>query len=81
MKKGFTLIEVVVSLMILLTLAGLLVSAMLPARSKNSNPQKTYLLQTVLHDGHKWVLAWSAHGKAFVHHPDCQCQGRNAEQP
>lgn len=44
----------------------------------------TRLLQTVHHDGHKWVIAWAADGpwnKAmhFAHHPDCPCKKAEAE--
>lgn len=92
--RGFTLVELLVVVAILGTLAALLIHAFPAARDHAAadgsaaqplEPPKTSLLRTVRHDGHLWVIGWSfdggSHATHFVHHPDCPCQGRTAERP
>lgn len=85
MKKAFTLVEAVVVVAILLTLAGLLWPALSAARAAASRrpdepvqPQTTWLLKTVKHDEHLWVISSGAATvpAVFVHHPDCPCSGK-----
>lgn len=82
MKRGSTLIEVLVSLGIVATIAGLLIPALLAAIAKvNRKPEgvrqerdKSFYLHTERHDGHMWVLNRTM--DYFVHHPDCPCHGK-----
>lgn len=77
-SRGFTLIEVLCVLAILVTLVGLLV---FPAACRFQpsgtpvGPPSTIQMVTVQHEGHWWILC----REAFTHHPDCPCRGRKAE--
>jgi hypothetical protein len=85
-KNGATLTEVLVAMGIVLTMLMLLVpslwKAMNQADKRNEAirsafdrervPQASWIMQTVLHDGHWWVQNCEA--KHFVHHPDCPCR-------
>jgi prepilin-type N-terminal cleavage/methylation domain-containing protein len=81
-KRGFTLIEFLVSLGIVTTIAGLLIPALLAAMAKvNRKPEevrqerdKSWHLHTQKHDGHMWILNRTM--DYFVHHPDCPCHGK-----
>jgi len=85
MRRGSTLIEVVVVLAIIATLCGLLAPAFFAARAAatrhseapadDSGPPSTIQLVTVQHDGHWWVLG----REHFAHHPDCPCRSRKPE--
>lgn len=87
MRRGFTLIEVVVVLAILATLCGLLAPAFFAARdaattqqkapAADSGPPSTMYLYTVQHDGHWWIIERAA--RHFEHHPDCPCRSRKPE--
>jgi prepilin-type N-terminal cleavage/methylation domain-containing protein len=87
MRKAFTLVELAVTLAIIATLLALLYPAFDAARRKaagrveRSEPAETWLLRTVKHDEHLWVMsAGSATVPAvFCHHPDCPCRGRTPE--
>jgi hypothetical protein len=51
------------------------------ARKANGEPPQpatTWMLQTVQHDGHMWVISApvSTVPSTFQHHPDCQCSGK-----
>jgi competence protein ComGC len=86
MKKGFTLVEALGCLFIVLTLIGLLVPAIQIAAKRNSKPTENgeksipdgrmYDFVTVKHDNHLFIK--SGHG--IIHHPDCPCFTRTAEK-
>lgn len=77
MKKGVTLVEVIVVLAILATLCGLLAPLFFVKTSREDrDPPKTIQMVTVQHDEHWWILA----RESFVHHPDCPCRRRWAER-
>lgn len=85
MKRAFTLVEAIVVVAILLTLVSLLWPAFSAARAaasratdEPSRPQTTWLLRTVKHDDHLWVISSGAATvpAVFVHHPDCSCSGK-----
>jgi len=87
MRKAFTLVEAIVVLAIIGTLVALLWPAFTAARaaaSRNGEPAEpptTWLLQTVKHDDHLWVISSAAATVPviFCHHPDCPCHSRTAE--
>ena len=84
-RRGFTLVELFVAVAILVTLAGILVPAIMAAASakdrhdqqetKPGEPEQSWSMVTRTHDKHWWVM-WQTH---FVHHPDCPCGRRQAE--
>jgi len=86
MKKGFTFVEALVCLFIVLTLIGLLVPAIQIAAKRNNKPTDNaeksipdgweYSFVTVKHDNHLFIK--SGHG--IIHHPDCPCFTRTAEK-
>lgn len=77
-RRAFTFIEFVIALFIVATILGLLVPALVAARS-NANrkpgevPESQYLM-TSRHDGHLWIVAPTLN--QFMHHPDCPCHGK-----
>ena len=85
MKKGFTLVEALVCLAIVLTLIGLLVPAI--QQSLNNNPTENgeksipdgwiYGFVTVKHDNHLFIKLTQA---GIIHHPDCPCFTQTAEK-
>ena len=86
-KNAFTLAEILTTLAIILTLAGLLTPAIMAARdSANRNadgqpepprePPESIWLSTVKHDGHWFVVRGDSWG---LHHPDCPCHSRTPE--
>lgn len=76
MRRGQTLIELVVVLAIAATVFGLLVAAFRRQHvAPGEAPPTTIQMVTVQHDGHWWVLCRDT----FAHHPDCPCRGRTAE--
>lgn len=88
-KRGVTLVELLVVGAIAITLVGLFVAAMSNAPqatgSASLEPPQTSLLHTVMHDGHKWVLSFSyanaeVQATHFVHHPDCRCRTVEVER-
>jgi len=91
MKKGFTLVEALVCLFIVLTLIGLLVPAIQSINNtryrrcileriengeKSMPDGRMYNFVTVKHDNHLFIK--SGHG--IIHHPDCPCFTRTAEK-
>jgi len=75
-------------LAIIATLIALLLPAIQTARGHvagkaagPSQPPGTWLLTTVKHDDHWWVMAAASATvpAAFCHHPDCPCQHRKPE--
>jgi hypothetical protein len=85
MKKGFTLVEALVCLFIVLTLIGLLVPAIQKSLNNNKpteNGEKSipdgwmYDFHTVKHDNHLFIKS----GHCIIHHPDCPCFTRTAER-
>jgi hypothetical protein len=85
MKKGFTLVEALGCLFIVLTIIGLLVPAIQKSLNNNKpteNGEKSipdgwmYDFVTVKHDNHLFIK--SGHG--IIHHPDCPCFTRTAEK-
>lgn len=92
MNSRITLVEVLVWFAIVATMLGLLFAPAIGNMPAVNTPSATIdapgtvLLNTVQHDGHKWVLAWSAVGGGntathFEHHPDCPCLARTAASP
>jgi prepilin-type N-terminal cleavage/methylation domain-containing protein len=86
MKKGFTLVEALVCLAIVLTLIGLLVPAIQQSLNNNNpteNGEKSipdgsmYGFVTVKHDNHLFIKLTQA---GIIHHPDCPCFTRTAEK-
>jgi hypothetical protein len=87
MKKGFTFVEVLVCLFIVLTLIGLSVSVIngvfVAARRPTDNTEKSipdgweYGLVTVKHDNHLFIKSGNG---GIIHHPDCPCFTRTAEK-
>lgn len=79
-RRGFTLVELCVVVVIILTLAGLLVPVVMPARSRRSGtrdePPQSWNLYTTQHDGH-WFVKDA--GGGVCHHPDCPCRKQKAE--
>jgi prepilin-type N-terminal cleavage/methylation domain-containing protein len=85
MKKGFTLVEALVCLAIVLTLVGLLVPAIQKSLNNSKpieNGEKSipdgwmYDFHTVKHDNHLFIKS----GHCIIHHPDCPCFTRTAEK-
>jgi len=83
MKKGFTLVEALVCLFIVLTLIGLLVPAIQSINNKRiENGEKSmpdgrmYNFVTVKHDNHLFIR--DEHD--IIHHPDCPCFTLTAEK-
>jgi prepilin-type N-terminal cleavage/methylation domain-containing protein len=85
MKKGFTLVEALVCLAIVLTLIGLLVPAIQQSLNNNKpteNGEKSipdgsmYNFVTVKHDNHLFIRD----GHSIIHHPDCPCFTQTAEK-
>jgi hypothetical protein len=85
MKKGFTFVEALVCLFIVLTLIGLLVPAIQAAKRNNKpteNGEKSipdgwmYDFVTVKHDNHLFIKSGDG---GIIHHPDCPCFTRTAE--
>lgn len=87
-NRGFTLVEALVVVAIILTLVGLLWPAIIAARAaagrhKNGvveqappQPTPSWDIYTVLHDRH-WFVTDVRGG--VCHHPDCPCLNRRAE--
>lgn len=84
MKRGFTLVEAMVVVAILLTLIGLLSPAISAARAAASRgrdgvehattgPPGSWSIHTRQHDGH-WFVEHA--GGGVCHHPDCPCSGK-----
>jgi prepilin-type N-terminal cleavage/methylation domain-containing protein len=83
-RRGVTLVELAVVLMILLTLVGLLAPAFLAATASPNaeeevrrEPQRSWNLYTAQHDGH-WFVKDA--GGGVCHHPDCPCRSMTAER-
>jgi len=80
MKKAVTLVEILVALAILAILAPAFLAARGAAGRKGEPPQppSTWLLETVRHDGHLWVISSAVPTvpAMFCHHPDCPCTGK-----
>lgn len=87
-RSGLTLIEVLVVLAIIATLAGLLAPAFFAASNnapqsgtqatEPAKPSRSWFLSTEQHDGHWWIRD-GGHIGFFVHHPDCPCRSKTAE--
>ena len=71
LSRGYTLVECLVVLAILATLAGLLAPLTFKTKDRAS-PPAAGLMWTVQHDGHWWILC----RENFAHHPDCPCKGK-----
>jgi len=86
MKKGFTLVEALAYLFIVLTLIGLLVPAIQQSLINNNKPTENgekpmpdgrmYNFVTVKHDNHLFIRD----GHDIIHHPDCPCFTLTAEK-
>jgi hypothetical protein len=81
-RRGVTLVELAVVLMILITLVGLLTPAFLAATASHKaeerrSPPTSWNLYTAQHDGH-WFVKDAAGG--VCHHPDCPCRSMAAER-
>lgn len=85
-RRAFTLVEALVVAAILLTLVGLLWPAISAVASRSQDgveavavePVRSLSLLTRTHDGHWWVT--NANAGHFVHHPECPCVSRKAEE-
>jgi type II secretory pathway pseudopilin PulG len=86
MKKGFTLVEALGCLFIVLTLIGLLVPAIQKSLNNNKpteNGEKSipdgsaWGFLTVKHDNHLFIKSGDG---GIIHHPDCPCFTRTAEK-
>jgi len=91
MKKGFTLVEILVCLAIAAILIGLLLLMVnVPAIQKSLNNNKLtengeksipdgsiYGFVTVKHDNHLFIKLTQA---GIIHHPDCPCFTQTAER-
>lgn len=78
MKRGVTLVELLVVAAIAVTLIGLCVPAFMAAAENYEpppGPPKTIQMCSVQHDGHWWVIC----RETFAHHPDCPCLTKKAE--
>ncbi len=41
--------------------------------SETSTATWGLILQTVNHDGHRWIVASKVEAVSVIHHPDCPC--------
>lgn len=79
-RRGVTLVELCVVIVIILTLAAMLIPAVTAARSsrdKRQEPPQSWNLYTAQHDGH-WFVKDA--GGGVCHHPDCPCHSRTPEK-
>ena len=77
-RRGVTLVELAVVLMILLTLIGVVVDAATSSHNAKEmrSPPTSWNLHTAQHDGH-WFVADAAGG--VCHHPDCPCHSEKSQ--
>lgn len=73
MKRGFTLVEVLVVAAIAITFFGLIAAPLLGRADAERSPPVTIQMVTVQHDGHWWILCRDT----AIHHPDCPCREAN----
>jgi hypothetical protein len=78
LRRGFTLVEVLVVLAIFMCLAGLVATGVAARQEVLSGEiPVTRRLRTVRHDDHLWVFGPD---DTFTHHPSCPClQGAEKE--
>ena len=67
---------------ILLLFAPLFLIGCMEEKSNSIPPLNTtsnglYSLETVIHDGHSFVVWGSGNRGEILHHPDCQCKNKN----